>query len=81
MSLPSSSPASEAVDDTEAGEPWDEGEAEDVEGPLVTFRLPRRRGSRRLDFSTTQPDDRCPCGSGRKYKNCHGRASRVKELP
>jgi len=24
------------------------------------------------DFSNTRPDDRCPCGSGRKYKNCHG---------
>jgi preprotein translocase subunit SecA len=19
------------------------------------------------------PNDKCPCGSGRKYKNCHGR--------
>jgi hypothetical protein len=28
---------------------------------------------REYDFSGVKPDDRCPCGSGRKYKNCHGR--------
>ncbi len=26
-----------------------------------------------FDFSNVKPDDRCPCGSGRKYKNCHGK--------
>ena len=31
-----------------------------------------RRSTRNLDFSKEKPDDRCPCGSGRKYKNCHG---------
>lgn len=35
--------------------------------------IPRwRRPSKNLDFSNTKPDDRCPCESGRKYKNCHG---------
>ena len=35
--------------------------------------VPRwRRPSKNLDFSKAKPDDRCPCGSGRKYKNCHG---------
>jgi hypothetical protein len=35
--------------------------------------IPRwRRPSKNLDFSNTKPDDRCPCGSGRKHKNCHG---------
>ncbi|OQA18993.1 MAG: SEC-C motif protein [Chloroflexi bacterium ADurb.Bin360] len=24
------------------------------------------------NFAGVRPDDRCPCGSGRKYKNCHG---------
>jgi hypothetical protein len=39
--------------------------------------IPRwRRPSKPLDFSNVQPDDRCPCGSGRKYKNCHGRKPR-----
>jgi len=35
--------------------------------------IPRwRRPTKNLDFSKAKPDDRCPCGSGRKYKNCHG---------
>ncbi len=35
--------------------------------------IPRwRRPSKNLDFSNAKPEDRCPCGSGRKYKNCHG---------
>lgn len=35
--------------------------------------IPRwRQPLKTLDFSNTKPDDRCPCGSGRKYKNCHG---------
>lgn len=35
--------------------------------------IPRwRRPTKDLDFSKAKPDDRCPCGSGRKYKNCHG---------
>ncbi|MCL5612300.1 MAG: SEC-C metal-binding domain-containing protein [Chloroflexi bacterium] len=35
--------------------------------------IPRwRRPSKNLDFSNAKLDDRCPCGSGRKYKNCHG---------
>jgi len=31
-----------------------------------------RRPNKKLDFSNTKLNDRCPCGSGRKYKNCHG---------
>lgn len=27
---------------------------------------------KQIVFWNTQPDDRCPCGSGRKYKNCCG---------
>jgi hypothetical protein len=35
--------------------------------------IPRwRRPTRNLDFSNVNSNDRCPCGSGRKYKNCHG---------
>jgi len=35
--------------------------------------IPRwRRPTKELDFTNTKPNDRCPCGSGRKYKNCHG---------
>ncbi len=36
--------------------------------------IPRwRQPIKPVDFSNVKPDDRCPCGSGRKYKNCHGR--------
>ena len=35
--------------------------------------IPRwRRPIKNLDFSKVNANDRCPCGSGRKYKNCHG---------
>ena len=39
--------------------------------------IPRwRRPLKTLDFSNVQPDDRCPCGSGRKFKNCHAKKTR-----
>ncbi|MBC8507982.1 MAG: SEC-C domain-containing protein [Chloroflexi bacterium] len=25
------------------------------------------------EWDNVKPNDRCPCGSGRKYKNCHGK--------
>jgi len=47
---------------------------EDDEPPVfVNPAIPRwRQPLKQVDFSNTKPDDRCPCGSGRKYKNCHG---------
>jgi hypothetical protein len=51
-------------------------EYDDEEEPLIVLnpRLPRwRHPLKNVDFSDTKPDDRCPCGSGRNYKNCHGR--------
>ncbi|MBI5713563.1 MAG: SEC-C domain-containing protein [Chloroflexi bacterium] len=54
-----------------------EDEGEDDEG-VDYSAIPRwRRPLRQLDFSNTKPDDLCPCGSGRKYKNCHGRKPKV----
>jgi hypothetical protein len=56
----------------------DEEENEDYETDEATLDnlyagIPRwRRPTKNLDFSNVKPDDRCPCGSGRKYKNCHG---------
>jgi hypothetical protein len=39
--------------------------------------VPRwRRPLKTLDFSNVKPDDRCPCGSGRKFKNCHGKKTK-----
>jgi hypothetical protein len=35
--------------------------------------IPRwRRPLKKIDFTNVKPNDPCPCGSGRKYKNCHG---------
>ena len=38
---------------------------------------PWRRPIKTLDFSNVKSDDRCPCGSGRKFKNCHGRKQKA----
>ena len=59
-------------DDEDEGETEFEVEEVDKE-PVIYPSIPRRRQPlKNLDFSNTRPDDRCPCGSGRKYKNCHG---------
>ena len=36
------------------------------DGPNV--RVPKRRAAKKI-----YPNDPCPCGSGKKYKNCHGK--------
>ena len=63
-------------DEDEELEEYDESDEEDGEEPpviIVNPRLPRwRQPLKTPDFSNAKPDDRCPCGSGRKYKNCHG---------
>jgi hypothetical protein len=74
------------TDDEEEDEDqdWDEFEEEDDEEDddpepeeakpipsIPKWRQPIRRASDGLPI--VDPDDRCPCGSGRKYKNCHGR--------
>ncbi len=61
----------EEEDDEEDDE---EFEVEEVdEKPVIYPSIPRwRQPLKTPDFSNTRPDDRCPCGSGRKYKNCHG---------
>ena len=59
-------------DDEDEGETEFEVEEVDKE-PVIYPSIPRRRQPlKTLDFSNTRPDDRCPCRSGRKYKNCHG---------
>ncbi|MEK7439732.1 MAG: SEC-C domain-containing protein [Chloroflexota bacterium] len=54
-------------EDDEEGE--DEEEDDDQYSAIPRWRRPLRQ----IDFSNARPDDLCPCGSGRKYKNCHGR--------
>lgn len=33
---------------------------------------PGRGGAREVDWSSVGRNDPCPCGSGKKYKKCHG---------
>jgi hypothetical protein len=50
----------------------DEEELEDaIEDELQGIPL-WRRPLKNNDFTDAKPNDRCPCGSGRKFKNCHG---------
>ncbi len=65
------------ADDEEDDELLDEEEEEeDRYAGIPRWRRPRSE----LDFEDVRPDDRCPCGSGRKYKNCHGRRQK-KQAP
>jgi hypothetical protein len=49
----------------------------DKEMDAIFAGVPRwRRPLKTLDFSNVKPDDRCPCGSGRKFKNCHGKKTK-----
>ena len=55
-------------------------EREQVAKPLATnrdesaVRTPKMREGRKI-----YPNDPCPCGSGKKYKNCHGQSIYQKE--
>ena len=61
-------------DEEEDEEDEAEDEEEEAEKPNLYPGIPRwRQPTRQLDFTGVGPDDRCPCGSGRKFKNCHGR--------
>ncbi len=74
--VPALSPAFDDEDwgDLDENEDADAAEAEETAELDYYPGIPRwRQPLRRLDFSQTKPDDRCPCGSGRKFKNCHGR--------
>jgi len=59
--------------DDEEDDDYNDEEDEDEAVFFVNPRIPRwRQPLKNVDFSNTKPDDRCPCGSGRKFKNCHG---------
>jgi len=58
----------------------DDEDEEDDEPPLIYPGIPRwRQPLKSPDFSKAKPDDRCPCGSGRKFKNCHGTKQATKK--
>jgi hypothetical protein len=65
----------EDYEEDEWDEDWEDEEEEDAapESKQVYPGIPRwRQPSKKLDFTNVKPDERCPCGSGRKFKNCHG---------
>jgi SEC-C motif len=57
-------------------EEWEEDEdfeGEDPESEDEFPGIPRwRQPLKKIDFTDVKPNDACPCGSGRKFKNCHG---------
>ena len=56
----------EIVEDLDEGEVT-ENEADEFDG------IPRwRRPLKKIDFTNVKPNDPCPCGSGRRFQNCHG---------
>jgi len=61
----------EEIEDDEFDE--DEDDLELDIGHPSRGRLFTTKAGQKLDFTGVKPDDRCPCGSGRKFKNCHGR--------
>jgi hypothetical protein len=60
-------------DENEDEDDYDDDDADYVDEANNYPGVPRwRQPLKSVDFSKVGPDDRCPCGSGRKYKNCHG---------
>ena len=49
--------------------PTETGEAETTVDPLTV----RSENTAGLDFSRVGRNDACPCGSGKKFKHCHGK--------
>ena len=68
--------AMEDYDEFDYDDKYDDEYEEDEEGdepPLIYPGIPRwRQPKKSSDFSKTKPADRSPCGSRRKFKNCHG---------
>ncbi len=75
LNLPSSSQSDD--DEDYDDEDYDDDEEDDEPLVFVNPRIPRwRQPLKQVDFTNAKPDDRCPCGSRRKYKNCHGATKR-----
>lgn len=81
LSIPNDDDDDDWDDDDDDLEDWEDDVDEDDTPPVSTGHpgIPRwRQAIKPVDFSNARPDDRCPCGSGRKYKNCHGARSSSK---
>lgn len=68
------SPSVTALESEDDDDIEDEDDDDSADSRVERYQaIPRWRLSpKQLEFLTAQPDDRCPCGSGRKFKNCHG---------
>ena len=61
-------------DETFEDEDDDEEEEMEDEEPEFIPSIPRwRRPTKISTAAQIRPNDLCPCGSGKKYKNCHGK--------
>ncbi len=69
-------------EDWDDEEDWDYDEFEDEDdeqdespsAPFIIPAMPRRQPSTgQIRFEKVGRNDPCPCGSGKKYKNCHGK--------
>lgn len=62
-------------EDWEDEEDWDEEWEEDEYEEPISFPQWRRRGEvqKSTDVPVVGRNDPCPCGSGKKYKYCHGK--------
>jgi len=66
-------PLSNRYKDDEDEDEDDDFEYDEKDEAVIYPGIPLwRQPLKNVDFSNVKPDDRCPCGSGRKYKNCHG---------
>jgi len=72
---PVSDDEDEEDDDWEDDEDeWEDGEEDILDAPDVIPSIPRwRQPIKRTMFDNVGRNDPCPCGSGKKYKNCHGK--------
>ena len=59
----------ESISNVTYSAPTETGDVETTVDPLTT----RGGSSAGLDFSRTGRNDVCPCGSGKKFKHCHGK--------
>ena len=72
---PVSDDEDEEDDDWEDDEDeWEDDEEDILDAPDVIPSIPRwRQPIKRTMFDNVGRNDPCPCGSGKKYKNCHGK--------
>ena len=83
-SLPPPTPDDQAEgeqdeEEWEDDEEWENDDEEDWEETPLERDFPAtprwQRPGPRVEFDKVGRNDPCPCGSGKKYKHCHGRAA------